>query len=449
LFYLGYDEFNSDSEVFVEDEIRFSPPFRDFSIDAPRRDRQKIRFDYEYTASGELLSTIKLDAYHQTSDREFNTFPQMTLAPGLNTDTSIFTTSQLVSDGFNLQADLLSGQRYAIVTGVQWLRDEVEQDRLRFVITNGVETSRETQFDDARLETSAVYLQADIDATDNLTIYAGLRSYRVDGELSASDHGPAGTDFDDSHSVGSLAAVYTMDQHSLRANYSEGYIYPSLFNLVIGAYAGSSYINPVIDLEPETSGTTELGYRFSGEQLSIDATLFHTRAKNYIDHLPCTTADNCPGRRDRIYRNVGKANSHGLELSLSYRASSVTWSTGLTWLQREKQYEGVNTWDAGVPQLSGYIAAEHEGSLAQRPLISRLVARFESETDELVATRRGSRLDHNPGYGVVDLEFFYQPRPSLHLGLIAGNLGDKKYHSATENLWAPGRHARVRLSLEI
>ncbi len=36
---LVYENFNSDAEVFVAPEVRFTPPFLDFAIDAPQRDR--------------------------------------------------------------------------------------------------------------------------------------------------------------------------------------------------------------------------------------------------------------------------------------------------------------------------------------------------------------------------------------------------------------------------
>ncbi|MBT7370481.1 MAG: TonB-dependent receptor, partial [Gammaproteobacteria bacterium] len=66
-----------------------------------------------------------------------------------------------------------------------------------------------------------------------------------------------------------------------------------------------------------------------------------------------------------------------------------------------------------------------------------------------IATRTGSITERNPGYGVVDLEFHYQPHRLTSLSLIGANLADKKYHSASENLWAPGRHVRIRFGVSL
>ena len=444
-FSLGYEQFESSSEVYVEPEVRFKPPFRDFVIDAPVRDREKLRFDYQYTPTGRWLQSVRLDGYRQNSDREFNTFPSMVLFPGVDLDIAIFTTSELESDGFNLQTDWLTGERYSLITGLQWVEDSVSQNRLREAETNGFLTSSETQLDKASIGSLAWYAQLEFELGD-LMLLPGLRTYRVDGKMDASNHFGSLSDFDDSHTVSSLAMVWSPTPSSAaRLSYAEGYIYPSLFNLVVGAYAGSRFINPQTSLEPETSETWELGYRHGGENWSADLVLFQTRAENYIDHLSCRTIDNCPGRRDEIYRNVGESRSHGLEAKLSYEMKGIEIDASLTWLRRHKEYDGVSTWDSGVPAISGYISLGYGSMLANRPLTSRLITRFESEADELV----GTEIEQNPGYGVVDLEFHYQWHRTTSVSVAGGNLADKKYHSATENLWAPGRHLRVRLGVSL
>lgn len=447
---MGHESFKSDSEVFVEPHIRFTPPFRDFVIDAPQRDRKKLRIDYSYSPLGAFLQIIKTDGYRQISEREFNTFPSLTLAPGLDVDTSIFTTSELETDGFNLQSDWQFGNDVSLVTGIQWIDDDIVQSRLRISATNGTQTSHEVQTDDAFLETFAGYAQFEWQLSDDVTLIPGLRVYRVDGELSSSNHFVILPDFDDHHTVASAALVYApTDSTTYRVSYAEGYIHPSLFNLVVGAFAGSSFINPVPTLKPETSETFEIGYRHNAANWSLDAVAFYTRAQDYIDHVPCLATDDCPGARDRIYKNIGEADTHGVELTLHIEYRDFVLDAGLTWLQREKNYEGVDTWDSGVPQLSGRISGSYARNLWQKPLIAEIAVRFESDTNELVATRRGGTMEKNPGYGVVDVELHYRPTESTSISLVAANLGNKKYHSATENLWAPGRHLRAKFSLSL
>ena len=262
---LGYEQYRSDSDVYVEPEVRFSAPFRDFIIDIPRRDRDKMHVAYDYTPHADFA--LSVDAYQQTSDREFNTFPLMTLAPGLDTDTSILTTSDLVSNGINIQGDWQIGPEFSLITGVQWSDDDIDQLREREVKTNGIVTADETQRDQAGLESTALYIQGDATLTDRLSVLSGLRRYDVQSTTGNSD----------AHTIGSLAAIYSPTGSSaLRFSWSQGYIYPSLLNLVVGAYAGSRFINPVATLQPETSDTYEIGYRLGSAAFSIDVAAFYT-----------------------------------------------------------------------------------------------------------------------------------------------------------------------------
>ena len=446
---LGYETFKSASEVYVEPVVRFTPPFLDFVIDAPQRDREKVRVDYHYDPASEVFQSLKFDAYRQLSDREFNTFPSMSLAPGLNLDTSIISVSQLESDGMNLQTDWLLTESVSVISGLQWVDDEVNQNRLRDVETNGVLTESGSQLDEARLGSLAWYLQLEYDI-GNFSFLPGMRTYKVDGEMQVSNHFANLSSFSDDHTVGSLAVVYAPTEASaLRASYSEGYIYPSLFNLVIGAFAGATFVNPDPNLLPETSETLELGYRYQASAWSIDAVLFQTNANNYIDAMRCLPTDGCIGARDEVYKNIGESRSHGVEMSLDYQSDNFAFRSNITWLKRRKDYDGVETWDSGVPQLSGSISAEYASMIKDMPVAALLVTRFESESNELVATRRGAKLETNPGYGVVDIELRLQPFESVSMTFVGANLADRTYHSANENLWAPGRHLRVGFSLAL
>ncbi|MDA0789354.1 MAG: TonB-dependent receptor [Proteobacteria bacterium] len=444
---IAYEQFRSEADVFVEPEVRFSPPFRDFAIDIPRRDRQKLRADYSFSPTGLAIESIALDVYHQVSDREFNTFTMMTLAPGLNLDTSILTSSDLVTDGINLHTNWNVSDTSSLVAGVQGTRDEVNQVRLRTALTNGVQSSREQISDTARLATAAAYLQADLEASEQLTITAGARSYRVTSKQLHTD-GVRRDDVRDNHTIASVAAIYSLPGgHVVRATWSEGYIFPSLMNLAIGAYAGSSYINPAPGLSPETSETFELGYRTGNQSFFLDSVVFLSRSQDYIDHVPCAASDACPGVRERIYRNIGRADTHGLELNARLRGDVGQIDAGLTWLRRRQTYEGIDSYSSGVPDLMGHVSMTFERSLLNRPAQYVLTGRFESSSRELTATRSGTSLKTNPGHVVYDAEINWSPRAGVDVVLVAANLADRTYHSATQNLAAPGRHLRLRLNL--
>ncbi len=451
-FAIAYEDFNSDSEVYVEPKVRFTPPFVDFAIDTPRRDRNKIRLDYDYThgdGSG-FLSALSVDAYRQTADREFNTFPSLMLSPVTRLDTTILTESELQSDGFNVQSDWTISDRSDVVVGFQWVDDVVDQFRHREAKINGMTTSLTDNIDEAGLETSAVYLQGDLDINEDISILAGVRYYSIDGELDVSSRDQDNVDYSDDHTIGSLALVYRLADHStIRVNVSEGYIFPSLLNLAVGAFAGSRYINPDADLKPETSITYEIGYRYNMEPLTLDVTGFTTESEDYIDHLFCVAADNCLGRRDKIYKNVGEADTHGIEFAATYETENIEYYGQITWLKRKKRYEGVDTWHAGVPEVSGQAGLRYAFSLQDKPLSVDLKARFEGETKEEVLTSHGPETENHSGFVVFDADAAYTWNEHLNFHLTVANIGDKSYHSATENLLAPGRHLRLKFSLSL
>ncbi len=446
---IALEQFRSESGVYVEPEVRFSPPLRDFIIEIPRRDRRKTRIDYRYTPTARLLQSITFDAFRQRSDREFNTFPLMTLPPGLNIDTSILTTSDLTTDGASLHTDWQFGDGISVIGGLQWMSDEVDQIRDRQVSTNGIPTAQQVHTDSARIRTSALYLQGDARVNDALSILVGMRTYDVDSDHLRSNHVGALPNNSDAHTVASVSAIYsTASNSTVRLVWSEGYIYPSLLNLAVGAYAGSKFINPVPTLRPETSDTYEIGYR-TGEAWSLDAVAFLTRSRNYIDHVACLPSDQCLTANDEIYRNVGEANSHGIELIVSHPWRSIDLDAAITWIKREKVYEGVDTWDSGIPQLSGHISATYTTSQWRNPMSIDLAIRYESDATEVTATRQGQVKRAHSGWGVLDLTIDYRPSVNTRMSLALANLTDKGYRSASENIDAPGRHARLRLSVTL
>jgi len=444
---LGYENFVSASDIFVEPELRFTPPFLDFAIESPVRDRYKLRLDYDFVNFNTYshFSSLKIDAYHQKSDREFNTFLSMKLVPALLLDTSIDTVSDLVTNGFNLQSDWDISETSSLTAGIQWVEDEIKQERLRTVETNARISSQTSSFDDANLTTTGLYVQTDVEFGDSFNLLAGLRSYYIDGELSTSSRSTVQQNYSDQHTIASLALVYKLsDSSTFRLNSSQGYIYPSLLNLAMGAFAGSRYINPDAKLKPETSITYELGYRYKSNHTTLDITGFAANADDYIDHVSCLVDDHCLSSRDKIYKNIGEADTHGIELAVTYQNQAWEVYSQLTWLKRKKKYEGVDTWDSGVPEITGQLGGRYTRKLFGKRLNIGLLGRFEGHTKEQVSTRRGFKVEENAGYAVfdADLSYYWNKQTSFHL--TVANLTDKTYHSATENLDAAERHLRLK-----
>lgn len=443
----GYEDFNASADVYVEPEVRFSFPFVDFRIEAPQRDREKYRIAWEQSTEG-LFETVKIDGYHQVSDREFNTFPSVQAFFFLpRKDTSIYTTSQLISDAINIQTNWNTGDSHQLITGIQFLKDRVEQYRLREVYLDGTLTETENHEDKSHNRTFAFYIQNDWSINEDWSLLAGARLYQVEGKIDKSSRFADSMKFDDKQSIASISAVYRASKSiTYRLTYSQGYIYPSLLNLSIGAFAGPRYVNPDPDLKPEESDTFEAGFRFTNTQWDIDGTVFTSTAKNYIDHEFCLASDPCLTLADKIYKNTGDSDAHGIELSINYSSKYLDVYNNLTWIKRKKAYEGVDSYKSGIPRLTSRLGVTWSTNLSDYPFLVDVYSRYESNADEIRTAGGGFVVEEHEGWGTLNTDLNLQIGSKYSITASLLNLTDRKYSSATENLYAPGRHIQIKLS---
>ena len=448
-----YEDFESSSDVYVEQELKSTFPLTDFYLETPRRDRDKHALFYQWDADNSWLRSLNANAYYQQSDRHFYTYSELVWY-----QRDINNYSDLDTQGGLLQMDFQAVGGHELIAGLQYLYDEVDQTRhvetLSWtppIATSGLEVIK----DKANIETWAWFAQDLWEIGDSLSLTAGLRQYFVEGELKDSDRDslvPGNLD-DDDELIGALGLVWALnDTIRLRANYSEGYVYPSLTQLATGAYAGSSFVNPDQDLDPETSDNFELGLRLQRGALILDATAFYTESDNYIHHLPCTEQDNCPGSRDRYYANIGESRAHGVELYLAY---SGGWAglepyTSLTWTKRRLDYAEFSTWDSGIPDFSGRAGLRWEGAFGSFPgFWSDVYLRGESSSQLTEPGTVRSVLEDKDSWVTVNFDtgihFGAEQQYRFTLNLL--NLTDKEYIASTENLYGAERSVALKFTL--
>ncbi len=452
---LNYDNYNSSTEVFVEEEQRTSPPLVDFRISVPQRDRQKTALFYQGSNLGNILTGVTANLYRQISDRQFNTFPSLDLGDFIQ-DRSIFTSSELTTDGALLQLDWQPHPDHYLITGLQYLDDSVEQDRRAETLLSISPLVEVEQFSDqASIETIALFAQDEWQISDNVTLALGLRQYWVEGQLDKSDReGLLAGSRDDAELIGSVALTYSgLENTVLRASVAQSYVYPSLMQLTTGAFAGSSPITPNADLDPETAISWELGARYQSGNWQVDTTVFFNEAEDYIDHVFCNDNDAClPEPRAKIYVNIGESTSYGVETYVARQLldGHLTPYTSLTWMRRKNEFSNeFSTQDSGIPQWNGTLGLKYDTLLfAAVPLWLDLYLRGESAADEEVPGRRGPVTESNAGWVTYNLaagtEFGAEGQ--FRLALELQNLGDKKYSTATENLFAPERSVAVKVT---
>jgi hemoglobin/transferrin/lactoferrin receptor protein len=447
-----YEDYQSSSHTFVEEEVKSTFPLTDFYLETPKRDREKHGLFYYWTIDNNWVKDLVANAYHQESDRHFYTRTETFWY-----ERDINSNSDLTTDGALMQLNFQPMGNHQLLAGIQYLNDEVDQTRHVDTFAWAPPTPSGIQIirDKASIETWAGFVQDQWEINDRLTMTAGLRQYFVDGDLKYSDReslSPGSLD-DDNKLIGALGMVWEYsDDVRLRVNVAEGYVYPSLMQLATGAYAGSRFVNPDPNLKPETSINYEVGMRMQKNALVLDATAFYTESDDYIHHQPCAEVDNCPGSRDRRYLNIGESRAHGVELYLTYL--NGPWGlqpyTNLTWMKRRNEFEEFSTWDSGIPSLSGRVGVRWEGALAAVPALwTDIYLRGESSSDlEEPGTVR-SVLDDKDSWLTANIStginFGSDQQYQVALNLL--NLNNESYIASTENLYGAERSVAMKLTL--
>lgn len=448
---ISWDKHDAYSEVFVEDEVRFAFPFNEFAVNIPQRDRSKLGLFYTWENPTEKLKQIHFDGYQQVSDRKFETYWSQVFG----TQQQTYSQSELITVGAQAQFDLQVTTNHYLIAGMQYTKDNIDQDRLEIVqLTSPFPITQSSQLhDEANLETKAIFAQDEWQISDTVMITAGLRKYWIDSELELSNRaGLSAPSNSDSEIISALAATWELSENSiLRASYSEGYIYPSLLQLSVGAIA-RTFVNPNPDLKPEQSETYELGWRFDANNWFVDLTAFYTNSDNYIDRVSCVASPSCIGGTRRspaeIFVNVGEANTRGIEALAEYRMNNLlTAYSRFTWLKREHFFESFNTHDTGLPDLRGSVGMRYESNLdnAGNYWIDGYI-RGETAADEVTADASET---HNAGWLTTNIKvgLDFGEDNNYHVVMEFNNLLDKRYSSASENLLAPERSVLARLEM--
>lgn len=450
---LTWDRYESSSDIFVEESVRNTFPITDLTLSTPQRDRERFAVDYNWEPGTLALDRLTVSAFTQDSLRNFLTDTETVF---FNRD--IDTSSTLRSDGLLVQVDWLPVGDHSLVSGLQYSNDNVRQTREVNTVswTPAAVTGTEQIRDEASIRTLALFLQDHWTVSDRLTAMVGARFYQIDGELDETNRpGLTADSLDsDSHLIASAGLKWSLKPGSaLRANISEGYLYPSLMQLATGAYAGPNFINPESDLSPETSINYELGWRLMDDQWTVDTALFYADSKDYIDHVFCTEADMCLGFNDKVYRNIGSSTAHGIELYLAWQSEDqrIRPYVNLTWMQRNNDFGTFDTWKTGIPSLAGRAGTVLEPGLpgAWSSLWVDLYLRGESGSTLLEPGSRNLVESTSSGWYTINTALGMSLGENVLLALELQNLLDRSYRESTENLLAAGRSASLKLTWNI
>ncbi|MDH3266470.1 MAG: TonB-dependent receptor [Gammaproteobacteria bacterium] len=203
--------------------------------------------------------------------------------------------------------------------------DRQDDDRQRYDNNDGV-LGAQTFDQNEQVDSTGIYLQADIELSDAWTLQAGLRydelSYDVSDRFLADGDDSGRLDFDEFSA--SFGANYKLSNGVLFASYSSGFETPTTTELANPDASGG--FNP--SLRPQTANNFEVGYKVGDEGLYFEASAFQIDLEDEL--IPFELA----AFPDRIFfSNAGSSSRSGLETALSWRSqrgfgidASYTWS---------------------------------------------------------------------------------------------------------------------------
>jgi hemoglobin/transferrin/lactoferrin receptor protein len=217
---------------------------------------------------------------------------------------------------FSGQSEWSLGSHY-LIFGLDYEGDNIRVANEAYRYGEG----REDSLSHARVKQHnlGIFAQDEWSITDDFKATIGARFSYINGEYVSKD-GPAYVDDtlknqSKSHIVGSIGLVYRgIKNTALRAQFSQGYRYPTVRQLFTGyaAHGSSTVYKPNPYLKPETSNNFEIGARYIDDSFDADLAVFLTYSKNFIDSI---------GNPVYSFINGDNAKTIGAELNLSYTHS--------------------------------------------------------------------------------------------------------------------------------
>jgi len=426
-FALKAESYNMKSDSYVDPATVVFPVIT-FDLDFPKRDRRKFAFFYDATDLASWLPRVHLDAYHQTVDRLFLQDFETSFGGSAGLFLSNESDDEGTTDGVNLQFDTSPHRDHLLIFGAQYQDDRLDAVKTSTRTVNPVPGIPITTItaDDTKIETSSFFAQDEWILPGNFTLLFGARYYDVDADLENSNTAPLVSN-NDSRLVSSIGLTYTgFDNHVLRLYGGQGYVYPTLLQLFIDSPFGSggiTFSNPGLD--PETSDSIELGWRFQSGGIVLDSTVFYTEADNYLTRIAV------PGTDDVIWENIDEATTYGLELLVEWnsgRAGDLTPYINGRWLRREFVTATFSTYKTFSPELVGRAGVRFDVTdRGWADLFIRGATEAEEEDETGITDRSDSWATLNLILG-IDLGEKENTRLSLQLN----NITDKDYEATNE-----------------
>jgi len=244
--------------------------------------RSKIAYQSQYDVEREMVTLGWKGSVGSTTPSLKVSKSTIDIVNNATNGVSATAPQKLENTGFEGNISFSLGQKHFITTGLEHRTEKLNNDNL----AKGEE----------KAEFKSLYLQDEIDLTDNLVFTLGAR---------LDDHNSFGNETSPRASI----VWNTTDQLTLKASYGHGFHAPNIkqssadyvFSLGTIKVTG----NP--DLKPETNDVFELGANYSIGKFTLDTAIYDNKVKDLIELTGPIT--------DRSYANIDEARLKGAEVS--------------------------------------------------------------------------------------------------------------------------------------
>ncbi len=367
--------------------------------------------------------------------------------------------------GFGAQVEKAWG-RHFLIAGLDLSRQETEQMRDATVrnLTTGTTTKTLAgeafplrDFAPGHTDTLGLYVQDDIElAGGRFTLTPGLRyDWRklkpepdaLSQAVLAGINKQAVTQTDAGLSP-KIAGIWRLHGGwSVFGHVARGFRAPS-YDEVNAHFRNSvqSYgIAPNPELKPETGVGVELGVRLSRGGMRGQVSLYDNRYKDFIESvtLDCPADPACIPGLARTFQshNLARVRIYGAEARMAWDIQPGWRLTGALAYAHGQDEELDRPLDSIEPTRLMLSVARDAGLWGTEARL-RAAQRVRRVNDCTTAACTGTGFSpwfRPPGYGVLDLSFWWSPTRQARLTLALNNVFDKKYW-----LWSDIRHADAR-----
>lgn len=444
---------------FMSGAISYAP--ENFFVDVPEWKRTRGSVFGEFKNLTENLARLRIDLSQERNtklmENHVNPSTATERAPSVNS----YADNTLDTSSLNTQADWILGDNHYLITGYEFSYDDLDAISQTYLDLSSIVPIMRDPVQSKDQSFSGYQMRHSIFATMESTLFEnwvfnyGVRYTWVKNDMdvntpySLSMPGIVGVpegkfhyDNHDGKAVFNFGTTYKgFENLTLRANWSQGYRAPLLQELFVDTSMGGelTYANP--DLKPETSDNFEIGARYTNGVLTLDGSVFYSKADDYITTIAVGDGIN-------RYTNMGEAETLGLELDASVKVGDFEPYTVLTLMRREYKENGIKTTKAGTPKVMARYGVRYQNEYDSA--LFRFDAYAVSQTKTESWNFEKDQLNEDGSFGgfttfnlTGGVSFGPQKAYSVDVGLY--NLTNKLYQTS-DAIYEPGRYFALKMN---